>query len=460
MSGTLPIDQEHDESVKDSTENNVTESTIVEGSKSPENEAMDDLFGDDDDEEDDIVRNRRSKKGVSDDEEDDDKENEHPDNYGRSRSHDENMDEEEAMYTRKFYGEDADNYSADEDGDHAFKEEDVELVRHMVPYTTNLHSEDAAGPDEDKHIYYAKVPHFLTIDPVPFDPPSFEDMVKHRLSHEASEEDKIGDRLVDENTIRWRYSRDTNQRVFKESNARIVKWSDGSYSLKLGTEYTDILINDTDNTFLTVSHDQQELMQCINGGEINKTIMFIPTSTNSKIHQRLSKAVARRNKIEHDGPGTFLIQVDPEVEKKALETKQQLIFRERRRRQVRENELLDAGEVTPESFARRSTPKSSTNAPSRGRYEDEYEEDDFSVDDDEDENEYQEDDEEEEEEKDILDASEEEDDEEEERRRAERLKNMKRSEATFREDNNEIESTGEVRKKKRAAVISDDEDDE
>ena len=457
MSSTSPVEESND-SVKEVSQDNVTQSPTIEESKSSANEEMDDLFGnddEDDDEDDDILRNRRQRKDVSDEEDDEEDSNQ----YGRSRSHGE--DDEEAMYTRKFYGEDADNYSADED-DHAFKEEDVELVRHMVPYTTNS-SETKTGENtsehkdnEDSHIFYAKVPQFLTIDPVPFDPPRFEESVRNRLAQEASEEDKLGDRLVDENTIRWRYSRDANQRVFKESNAQIVKWSDGTYSLKLGEEYTDILVNDTDNTFLTVSHDKQELMQCINGGEINKTIMFIPTSTNSKIHQRLSKAVARRNKIEHDGPGTFLIQVDPEVEKKELETKQLQIMRERRRRQIKENELLDSGEATPDSFGRRSTPKASTSAPSRRAYQDEYEEDDFLVDDDEDENEYE--DGEEEEERDILDASEEEDDEYEEERKAERLKNMKRSSATFGEDSADNED-GNSRKKSRA-IISDDEDDE
>lgn len=454
MSSTSHVEQPTN-SMNEATQNDETQSPAVEESKSPAEEEMDDLFGDDDeDDDDDILRNRRQRKDVSDKEDDE----EDSSQYGRSRSHGE--DEEEAMYTRKFYGEDADNYSADED-DHAFKEEDVELVRHMVPYTTNS-SEIKTGGDtleqkdnEDNHIFYAKVPQFLTIDPVPFDPPRFEESVRNRLAQEASEEDKLGDRLVDENTIRWRYSRDANQRVFKESNAQIVKWSDGTYSLKLGEEYTDILVNDTDNTFLTVSHDKQELMQCINGGEINKTIMFIPTSTNSKIHHRLSKAVARRNKIEHDGPGTFLIQVDPEVEKKELETKQLQIMRERRRRQIKENELLDSGEATPDSFGRRSTPKASTSVPSRRSYQDDYEEDDFLVDDN-DENEYE--DEDEEQERDILDASEEEEDEYEEERRAERLKNMKRSSADFREDSAENEDDGS--RKKSRAIISDDEDDE
>lgn len=446
---TLDISSESlSEPKVDENVHNVAEEAVVNESKS-ENEEMDDLFGDDEEEDMTLKSSNRAANESQDDEEEDEI------NYGRSRSHVE-MDEEEAMYTRKFYGDDVENYSADDDGDHSFKEEDVQLVRHMVPYTTLSKSDDEKS-EEDLNIYYTKVPQFLMIDPIPFDPPSFVEAVEKRLTQEVSEEDQIGDRLVDENTIRWRYSRDENHRVFKESNAQVVKWSDGSYSLKVGEEYTDILVNDTDNTFLTVSHDQQELMQCTDGGKINKTMMFIPTSTNSKIHQRLSKAVARRNKIEHNGPGTYLVQVDPEIEKRILETKQNQIMRERRKRQIKENELLDAGEgAAVDSFGRRATQKPVSSASNRGGYQDEYEEDDFLVDDDEDENEYQEDDDEDEDDIDNIDATE---SEKEEQRNAERLKNMKRNEATFKEDDENNDDT-ETPKKRRTTVISDDEDDE
>lgn len=43
-----------------------------------------------------------------------------------------------------------------------------------------------------------------------------------------------------ENTIRWRYSQDEGGNEIRESNARIVKWSDGSMSLYLGGEIFDI----------------------------------------------------------------------------------------------------------------------------------------------------------------------------------------------------------------------------
>ncbi|CCC71518.1 hypothetical protein NCAS_0H02080 [Naumovozyma castellii] len=395
-----------------------------------EADGMDDLFGDEEEED--------ENKSVDEQSEDDD--------IG-SRPRRTDIDEEEAMYTRKFYGDDDYNrYSSDQDNAlHHFKEENVELIRHMVPYKTSSEKTD------ETTVYYAKVPPFLTINPVPFDPIAFESDVRDRLSNYSSKEDQLGDRLIDENTVRWRYSRDANQRVFKESNAQIVQWSDGSFSLKLGDEYTDILVNETNNTFLAVSHDQQELMQCYNGGEITKTLMFIPTSTNSKIHQQLSKAVTRRNQREHLGPGTMIINRDPEVEKRELEKKQGQIIRDRRRRQLKEKELLESPDTTMDVSGGYETRKRNTPNPSLGsRRQDEYEEDDFLVDD-EDEEDFIEDDEEEEEEEEEEDNDEE---------KAERLRNAKRS--GYDEDNQEsgTENESSSSKKRRVAVINDDEDDE
>jgi len=43
-----------------------------------------------------------------------------------------------------------------------------------------------------------------------------------------------------ENTIRWRYVQDEAGNEVRESNARVVRWSDGSMSLYLGSEIFDI----------------------------------------------------------------------------------------------------------------------------------------------------------------------------------------------------------------------------
>ncbi|CCK68856.1 Paf1-complex subunit LEO1 KNAG_0B04210 [Huiozyma naganishii CBS 8797] len=425
-----------------------TAGATVDGDKGGD-AGMDDLFGDDDDN----AAAGDGGRGSDDEDEGDDDDDVTGSSPRRKRL---DMDEEEEMYNRKFYGEDVD-MSDTEQAEHEFKEANVELVKHIVPY--KLVPDDAIGTND---IYVAKVPPFLMIDPAPFDPTSFEGKVADRLDGSLSKEDRLGDRLIDENTVRWRYSRDTNQSVFKESNTQIVQWSDGSYSLKLGNEYTDILINDTDNTFLTVSHDQQELMQCVEGGLVNKTLMFIPTSTSSKIHQKLSKAVARRNVMQSAGPGTYIVSVDPEIEKKELERKQGQIFKERRRRQLREKELAESPDTTiggPRSGSAGSwhgTPRTARMVGRKSR-EDEYEEDDFLVDDDEDEDEFQ--DEEEEEDAEEEEEEEEEGAEEEERERAnaQRLTEAKRnSDLMHKNDHDSAESP----EKRRKVAVIDDEDDE
>lgn len=47
-------------------------------------------------------------------------------------------------------------------------------------------------------------------------------------------------KLKVENTIRWREIFDKDGNVLKESNARVIKWSDGSMSLHLGSEIFDV----------------------------------------------------------------------------------------------------------------------------------------------------------------------------------------------------------------------------
>ncbi len=43
-----------------------------------------------------------------------------------------------------------------------------------------------------------------------------------------------------ENGLRWRYVKNENDELVKESNARMVRWSDGSLSLHLGNEIFDV----------------------------------------------------------------------------------------------------------------------------------------------------------------------------------------------------------------------------
>ncbi|XP_042137213.1 RNA polymerase-associated protein LEO1-like [Peromyscus maniculatus bairdii] len=92
--------------------------------------------------------------------------------------------------------------------------------------------------DLGNELYFVKLPRFLRIEPKPFDPQLYEDELEdEKVLYEA---DKTRLKLKVENTIRWRVGRDEEGYRVKESNARIVKWSDGSMSLHLGSEVFDI----------------------------------------------------------------------------------------------------------------------------------------------------------------------------------------------------------------------------
>ncbi|SCU85833.1 LAME_0D03092g1_1 [Lachancea meyersii CBS 8951] len=429
-----------DEASQPSPNEYVTQESKLELKPAVVGEEMEDLFGDESEKNSDSET--EEKAAVSDQE-----------GVG---NHVNDEDNEQEMYNRKFYGG-ATGDSDEEGSQREFREADVDVVKHIVPYST-------APTENGKGLFYAKIPEFLTIDPIPFDPPAFQEKVEHRAAQLASREDQTDDRLIDENTVRWRYSRDNNQHVFKESNSQIVQWSDGSYSLRLGDEYTDVLINDTSNTYLAVSHEQQELIQCVKGGDIAKTMIFIPTSTSSKTHQRLTKAVARKEKREHQGPNTYILRVDPELEQKELEKKQGQIMRERRKRQLREQQEREGLDSPEPTGMMAKTSRSVSARQDRSQY-DEYEDDGFMVDDDDDEEEDENQDDEEEEEEEDEEAQDDNESDEDDRK-AERLRQLKKAGAAqYRNDNDyehndERDTDADTAAVKRRKIAVLDEDDE
>lgn len=104
-------------------------------------------------------------------------------------------------------------------------------------------------------LYFVKLPNFLSIETRPFDAALYEDEADD--DHVQDEEGhartklKVWHHVVHcvhlllpcqqvENTIRWRYCHDDEEEVQQESNTRLVRWSDGSMSLYLGSEIFDV----------------------------------------------------------------------------------------------------------------------------------------------------------------------------------------------------------------------------
>lgn len=223
--------------------------------------------------------------------------------------------------------------------------------------------------------FYARLPNLLQYRAEAFDVESFDEKLEDEMlqNREGIRIDDEGLRslLTTSNTIRWRWSnkRDSNGVRKPESNARVVRWSDGTSSLQLGSEFYDITTtservqNKTSSqpqtqsssqsqqatvapsasiippqpvqhlTHLFVKHDGQDQVNMFQAeAPIAGSMTFRPTSISSESHQRLAKAVRQQR-------GTLVKETvtkeDPELVKiraeKEEKFKRQARLREQRK---------------------------------------------------------------------------------------------------------------------------------
>lgn len=144
--------------------------------------------------------------------------------------------------------------------------------------------------DLGNDLYFVKLPNFLSVEPRPFDPQYYEDEFEDEEM--LDEEGRTRLKLKVENTIRWRTRKDEEGNDVRESNARIVKWSDGSMSLHLGNEVFDVykapLQGDHNHLFIRQGTGLQ-------GQAVFKTkLTFRPHSTDSATHRKMTLSLADR----------------------------------------------------------------------------------------------------------------------------------------------------------------------
>lgn len=192
--------------------------------------------------------------------------------------------------------------------------------------------------------FYARLPNLLQYRSEVFDKDSFDDKAEDELL-QGREGVRIDDQslrslLISSNTIRWRWSESNGTEGGKvpQSNARIVRWSDGSSSLQLGSEFYDISLTSekpkggqgipSESEFVPpqptqhlnhvfVKHDGQDQVNVYQAeAPVMGSMMFRPTSITSESHQRLAKAVRKQK-------GSLvketLTREDPELEKERKE---------------------------------------------------------------------------------------------------------------------------------------------
>ncbi|KAF6130928.1 hypothetical protein HJG60_007873 [Phyllostomus discolor] len=144
--------------------------------------------------------------------------------------------------------------------------------------------------DLGNELYFVKLPKFLSIEPKPFDPQYYEDEFADEKVLDEEERTRL--KIKVENTIRWRARRDAAGNEIKESNARIVKWSDGSLSLHLGSEVFDVYKAPLqgNHTHLFVREDTGLQGQAI----FKYKLTFRPHSTDYATRKKMTLPLANR----------------------------------------------------------------------------------------------------------------------------------------------------------------------
>eukprot|EP01125_Pyxidicula_operculata_P016098 TRINITY_DN5510_c0_g1_i1.p1 TRINITY_DN5510_c0_g1~~TRINITY_DN5510_c0_g1_i1.p1 ORF type:complete len:348 (-),score=102.07 TRINITY_DN5510_c0_g1_i1:195-1199(-) len=163
-------------------------------------------------------------------------------------------------------------------------------------------------PPENSELCYCKVAG-LEFQPKPFDPETFD---------EAPVGDKNSKRKGVP-TVRWRYSLDPNSNnLIKESNTRLVKWSDGSMHLFVGNDIYDVVLQpfkgDEHHLFIRQRKDQQKdsFLEC--HGLMTRKMLVTPKNFSS-IPKKQNIASDKKRKRK-----TLVGKLnDPEKEKEAKE---------------------------------------------------------------------------------------------------------------------------------------------
>ncbi|KAF9373109.1 Paf1 complex component, partial [Mortierella sp. AD011] len=183
----------------------------------------------------------------------------------------------------------------------------------------------------DNKIYLSRLPNFLNVDTKPFDPRTYDDE-QEKNNDESENMQKI--KLKVENTIRWRFKKGQEDAPAdereKESNARFVRWSDGSLSLVLGDEMFQVNAQTLHNQhqFLVVHHPSELMLQTQQA--FTDTLTFQPQSTQSLTHRKLTAAIAGKH-VKSVKTVMVATLSDPKAAKEAIEQRELEQVRSRRK---------------------------------------------------------------------------------------------------------------------------------
>jgi RNA polymerase-associated protein LEO1 len=194
-----------------------------------------------------------------------------------------------------------------------------------------------------KEMHFVKLPNFLSIESRPFDPETYEDELDDESLIQQDEEGRNRTKLRVENTIRWRTTGevDEDNKPVRQSNARMIKWSDGSMSLHLGSEVFDVhkqpLQSDYNHLFIRQGTGLQ-------GQAVFKTkLTFRPHSTESQTHKKMIMSMVDKSTKQSGIKIISTVGNDPETGRWDRMKQEESRLREAMRRVSKVNRTKEKG---------------------------------------------------------------------------------------------------------------------
>ncbi|KAG6817539.1 hypothetical protein H0H87_007507 [Tephrocybe sp. NHM501043] len=193
--------------------------------------------------------------------------------------------------------------------------------RQALEYEEEDMPPDIAVEVKEAENWVIRMPNFVKVDSKPFHPDTY-------IGPEHEDEELGGDirersmsiKLKVENTVRWRWAKDEGGVDRRQSNSRIIRWSDGTSSLRLGKELfdinqsldtsagvprqligsqgpqssqTDAPIKSQGLTYLVAQHKRSQVLQ--SEAVVTGYMSLRPTGMQSETHRMLVRAVGQKH---------------------------------------------------------------------------------------------------------------------------------------------------------------------
>ncbi|KAJ3368480.1 hypothetical protein GGF31_006299 [Allomyces arbusculus] len=186
--------------------------------------------------------------------------------------------------------------------------DDDDMYGHDGDHTLAIDSIPMIPFPSDKPTHLLDMPNFLHLDSMPFDPDHYD----------AGDPEELKQHEVDlrvANTMRWRFIQNDAHpdRMTVQSNAQLVKWSDGTYSLLVGDEYFDVTTQPVaPYQYLTGANHSSNTLHVHRA--LDDKLVVKPMGARSKTHKKMAAALAMRFK-RTDRVKVTHVTKDPERER-------------------------------------------------------------------------------------------------------------------------------------------------